>query len=102
MGVLIAMFSGKEKVKKAADIVIGFGILFLGLSTMSSSMAEMKNVPAVVNLLGSLKNPFMATLVGLVLTSVIQSSSVTVSIGPASGKSGFAVPAYYPVYYSGL
>ena len=80
VGVLIAMFSGKEKVKKAADIVIGFGILFLGLSTMSSSMAEMKNVPAVVNLLGSLKNPFMATLVGLVLTSVIQSSSVTVSI----------------------
>lgn len=57
VGVLIAMFSGKEKVKKAADIVIGFGILFLGLSTMSSSMADMKNVPAVVNLLGSLKIP---------------------------------------------
>lgn len=79
-GVLVAMFCGKEKVKKFADIIIGFGVLFLGLSTMSDSMACMKDVPEVVNLLASLKNPFMATLMGLVLTSVIQSSSVTVSI----------------------
>ena len=80
VGVLAAMFCGKEKVKKFADIIIGFGVLFLGLSTMSDSMASMKDVPEVVNLLASLKNPFMATLMGLVLTSVIQSSSVTVSI----------------------
>ncbi len=80
VGVLIAMFVSNEKVKKFADIIIGFGVLFLGLSTMSGSMASMKDVPEVVNLLGSLRNPFMATLVGLLLTSVIQSSSVTVSI----------------------
>ncbi len=79
-GVLLVMFCKNEKVKKFADIIIGFGVLFLGLSTMSSSMACMKDVPEVVNLLQSLKNPFMATLVGLLLTSVIQSSSVTVSI----------------------
>ena len=80
VGVVLVMFVKNEKVKKFADIIIGFGVLFLGLSTMSSSMARMKDVPEVVNLLGSLKNPFMATLMGLVLTSVIQSSSVTVSI----------------------
>ena len=80
VGVLVVMFCSKEKVKKFAEIIIGFGILFLGLSTMSSSMASMREVPEVVNLLSSLKNPFVATLVGLVLTSVIQSSSVTVSI----------------------
>ena len=80
VGVLIAMFVSNEKIKKIADIIIGFGVLFLGLSTMSSSMACMKDVPEVVNLLGSLRNPFMATLVGLLLTSIIQSSSVTVSI----------------------
>ena len=73
-GVLAVMFCKNEKVKKLAEIVIGFGVLFLGLSTMSSSMAE------IVNMLASLKNPFMATLVGLLLTTVIQSSSVTVSI----------------------
>lgn len=80
VGVLLVMFVKKENVKKFGDIIIGFGVLFLGLSTMSSSMASMKDVPEVVNLLGSLQNPFMATLVGLLLTSVIQSSSVTVSI----------------------
>lgn len=79
-GVLIAMFIKREKVKKFGDIIIGFGILFLGISTMSTAMANMKDVPEIVNLLASLKNPFMATLVGLALTSVIQSSSVTVSI----------------------
>ena len=79
-GVLVAMFCKHEKVKKFADIIIGFGILFLGLSTMSSSMAGMKEEPQVVNLIGSLHNPVMATLMGLVLTTVIQSSSVTVSI----------------------
>lgn len=79
-GVLIAMFIKREKVKKFGDIIIGFGILFLGISTMSTAMAGMKDVPEIVNLLASLKNPFMATIVGLALTSVIQSSSVTVSI----------------------
>ena len=79
-GVLCVMFVKEDKVKKFSEIVIGFGVLFLGLSTMSSAMAAMKNEPTVVNLLASLKNPFMATLMGLVLTSVIQSSSVTVSI----------------------
>lgn len=79
-GVLAAMFCKKERIKKFADIIIGFGVLFLGLSTMSGSMAGMREVPEVVDLMGSLKNPVMATLVGLVLTTVIQSSSVTVSI----------------------
>ena len=79
-GVLAVMFCKNEKVKKFAEIVIGFGVLFLGLSTMSSSMAGMREVPEIVNMLASLKNPFMATLVGLLLTTVIQSSSVTVSI----------------------
>lgn len=79
-GVLTVMFCKNEKVKKFAEIIIGFGVLFLGLSTMSSSMADMREVPEVAELLASLKNPFMATLVGLLLTTIIQSSSVTVSI----------------------
>lgn len=79
-GVLLVMFVKNDNVKKFAEIIIGFGVLFLGLSTMSGSMAQMKNVPQVVNLLASLHNPFLATLVGLCLTSIIQSSSVTVSI----------------------
>ena len=80
VGVLTAMFCKKDKIKKFADIIIGFGVLFLGLSTMSGSMAGMREVPEIVDLMGSLRTPFLATLVGLLLTTVIQSSSVTVSI----------------------
>ena len=80
VGVVVMMFTKKEKVRKVAEIIVGFGILFVGLSTMSEAMANMKNEPRVVNLLMSLKNPFLATLMGFALTAVIQSSSVTVSI----------------------
>lgn len=79
-GVLVMMFASKENVKQFAGVIAGFGILFVGLSTMSQAMAGMKNEPQVVGLLSSLTNPFLATLMGVVVTSVIQSSSVTVSI----------------------
>ena len=80
-GVLCVMFIKNDKVKKFSEIVIGFGVLFLGLSTMSSAMAAMKNEPAVVELLQSVDgHHFLATIMGLCLTSIIQSSSVTVSI----------------------
>ncbi len=80
LGVFFVMFCKKQNVIKVAEVVVGFGILFLGLSNMSSAMAGMKDVPQVVNLLASLKNPILAILVGTVITAIIQSSSVTVSI----------------------
>ena len=80
VGVVVMMFTNKEKVRKVAEVVVGFGILFVGLSTMSQAMGSMKNESQVVNLLMSLKNPFLATLMGFALTAIIQSSSVTVSI----------------------
>lgn len=79
-GVLVAMFCGKQNIKQGAQVIIGFGILFLGLKSMSTAMAGLREVPEVVDLLGSLRNPLLATLTGMLLTSIIQSSSVTVSI----------------------
>lgn len=80
LGVLVVMFCKKQNVIKFAEIIVGFGILFLGLSNMSSAMAGMKDVPWVVDMLSSLDNPLMAILIGTALTAIIQSSSVTVSI----------------------
>jgi phosphate:Na+ symporter len=80
VGVILMMFAPKENMKQFAEVIVGFGILFVGLSTMSQAMAGMKSDPAVVGLLSSITNPFLATLMGMVLTSIIQSSSVTVSI----------------------
>lgn len=91
-GVLIMMFSKKEKVKKFAEVIVGFGILFTGLNTMSTGMEEMKNVPEVVDLMKSLTSPLLATLTGTILTAVIQSSSVTVSIVLLLAYQGFLDP----------
>ena len=79
-GVVLLMFAKKEKNKDIAEIIVGFGILFMGLQTMSSSMAFLREDPSVRDLLQSLSNPFLATLVGFAITTVVQSSSVTVSI----------------------
>lgn len=79
-GVIAVMFCKNQTVKKIGDIVLGFGILFMGLSLMSDAMSCMKDSKEVVTLLGSLKNPLLAVLLGTVVTSIIQSSSVTVSI----------------------
>ena len=79
-GVLMLMIFKNPTVKKAGEVVIGFGILFLGISTMSSSMGALKELPAIQNLVMSLDNRFFALLLGLVITAIVQSSSVTVSI----------------------
>ncbi len=79
-GVLLVMMSKKQSVKHLAETIIGFGILFVGLATMSDAMRTMRDMPEVVDLLASMKNPFAATFVGMVITAIIQSSSVTVSI----------------------
>lgn len=81
LGVIAVLFGGKSpKVAKIGEIIVGFGILFMGLSNMSSAMADMRELPEIIDLLSSLKNPVLALLVGFVLTFIIQSSSVTVSI----------------------
>ncbi len=80
IGVIAVMFCKNQTVKKIGDIILGFGILFMGLSLMSDAMAGMRDAKEVVNLLSSLKSPLLAVLLGTVVTSVIQSSSVTVSI----------------------
>jgi phosphate:Na+ symporter len=80
-GVLTMMLGkGKQNAEKIGEVIVGFGVLFMGLSSMSGAMAGMKDSPAVMNLLKSLDSPLLAVLMGTVLTAVIQSSSVTVSI----------------------
>ena len=80
-GVLTMMIGkGKQNAEKIGEVIVGFGILFMGLSRMSGAMAGMKDSPGVMNLLKSLNSPILAVLMGTVLTAIIQSSSVTVSI----------------------
>lgn len=80
LGVIVVMFCKKEKVKRVGEVVLGFGVLFMGLSLMSGSMAGLKESPFIINLLGNLENPVLGIFVGFLITAIVQSSSVTVSI----------------------
>ena len=79
-GVIASMVAKNQTVQKFSDVVTGFGVLFLGISTMSSGMSSLKESQMVVDTLASLKNPLVAVLVGLIITAIVQSSSVTVSL----------------------
>lgn len=79
-GVIMVMFCKKMSVQKIGEVVLGFGVLFMGLSTMSGAMSVLKESPAIVSLLSSLDNHLLAVFIGFVITAILQSSSVTVSI----------------------
>ena len=80
LGVIMFCFIKKDMIKKVGEILTGFGVLFMGLSIMSEAMANVKDIPAVPLFFGTLTSPLLAILIGTVVTSIIQSSSVTVSI----------------------
>lgn len=80
VGVVMFLFLKKPIFKKVGEVIIGFGALFMGISAMSGAMSQLNNYPFVINTLAKLTNPVLAILTGLVITVIVQSSSVTVSI----------------------
>ena len=80
IGVVMVMFCKKQNVKKIGEVVLGFGILFMGLRIMGESMEAVKESPQILEFLSSLTSPFTAILVGFVITAILQSSSATVGI----------------------
>ena len=87
-GAVMMNYIKKPFLRKLGEVVLGFGILFVGISTMSSAMSTLREAPSVVGLLQFFNQPFLGVLMGLVITSVVQSSSVTVSILVVMGASG--------------
>lgn len=79
-GVIMLMFCKKRKIQQMGEVLLGFGILFMGLTTMSSSMSVLKESQEVVEIMGSLTSHALAVVVGFVVTTVLQSSSATVGI----------------------
>lgn len=95
-GVIMVMFCKRQGVKKTGEVLLGFGILFMGLNTMSSAMSTLRESPYIVNVLSSLKSSGMAVLVGFVVTAVLQSSSATVGIVLLMAKQGLLA---YPICF---
>ncbi len=80
VGVLLLLFSGKEKHKNAATILIGFAVLMIGMDTMSAAVKPLADVPEFTNLLLLFSSPIPGMIAGIILTAVIQSSSASVGI----------------------
>ncbi|MCI9126625.1 MAG: Na/Pi cotransporter family protein [Eubacterium sp.] len=80
IGAAILSFCKKPLLKKIAAVIFGFGALFLGINYMTSALHGIKEIPELMNLFSYLSNPFIAVVVGLVFTGIVQSSSVTVSV----------------------
>ncbi len=80
VGAFIMTFAKKELNKKVGGILAGFGMLFVGLSMMSSSMESFAALDSVKMFLAGIKNPLLLVLIGALLTAIIQSSSVMTSV----------------------
>ena len=81
IGAFVILFSKKDRVKNAGEIIVGIGLLFEGLTFMSSSIAPYTDAPIfsqAFQIVGS--NPFLGILIGIIVTAVLQSSSASVGI----------------------
>ena len=81
IGVIIMLTGKRRSTKDIASIVVGFGLLFVGISSMSSAVEPLKDNAAFCNIFVSLgHNPFLGIVAGAAVTAIIQSSSASVGI----------------------
>lgn len=77
----IMFFHKNQKKKEVAEILLGFGLLFIGLSFMSNAIKPYREAQLFKDAFGVLgHNPWLGILVGAVVTAIIQSSSASVGI----------------------
>lgn len=80
MGAFLSLFSRQDRWRTMGGVLAGFGMLFVGLSLMSSSMGEFAALDGVKTFLAKIENPILLVLIGAIFTAIIQSSSVMTSI----------------------
>ena len=88
IGVILIMFTKKEKNHNIGKILVGFAILMTGMDAMSAAVKPLANVPEFTNLLLMFSNPILGLLAGTILTAIIQSSSASVGILQALCQTG--------------
>lgn len=75
-GFFLSHLTKDRKYKSIGQTVLGFGILFLGMDIMSSSIKPLQSETAFTDFLVSLgKVPVFGVIVGIAFTGVLQSSS---------------------------
>ena len=79
------MFARKTKTKNWGEFLVGFALLFIGLSELKNAVPDIKNNPEILNFLGGFADiSFLSRLmfvgVGTILTIVVQSSTAAMAL----------------------
>jgi len=89
IGAFILLFAKSKRNTTTAHILIGFGLLFIGLSGMSSAIKVYRDSPIFAQAFATLGgNPILGILTGAVVTAIIQSSSASIGILQALALNG--------------
>ena len=81
----IMSLSKKDKLRNISELIIGFSLLFLGLSLMKSSVPDLRQTPEVLAFITKWSgHGFFSVLLflflGTILTLILQSSTATVAL----------------------
>ncbi|MFH1717786.1 MAG: Na/Pi cotransporter family protein [Planctomycetota bacterium] len=81
IGFLMTVLGKKQKTRSIGQVLIGFGILFLGIHFMKEAFAPLKDHEGVRDALIWLGgNPILAVLAGTAITMLLQSSSASIAM----------------------
>ena len=97
IGALLLVFSKDDRRKKVGGVIAGFGMLFVGLEVMSTAMKKLAALEPLRLFIASVSNPFLLIFLGIVITAIVQSSSVTTSIAITMLVSGL-ISLYQGIY----
>ena len=98
LGVIIMLTGKRRSSKEIASIVVGFGLLFIGITSMSSAVAPLQESEGFRSIFVTLgNNPLFGILAGAFVTAIIQSSSASVGILQSLAAAGL-VPFSAAIY----
>lgn len=101
IGMVIYLFSSNPKSKNFAEILIGFGILFIGMDYLKGAVKPLREIQAFKDMLMNFShNPLLGVLMGFAITVVVQSSSASMGILLALASSGMiTLDSALPILY---
>lgn len=88
VGIIFYMFIKGGHKRIVGQIVLGLGLLFIGMNTMSSAVEPLKDLPEFQSVLTAFSNPLLGVAVGAAVTALLQSSSASMGILQAISTTG--------------
>lgn len=88
IGVIFYMFIKSGLKKTVGQIILGLGLLFIGMNTMSTAVAPLQDLPEFQSIFTAFSNPFLGVAVGALVTALLQSSSASMGILQAISTTG--------------